>query len=407
MKINILRILFILIAGFQISNSFACTTAIISGKFTVDGRPLLWKHRDCDAVQTAMMYFTDGKFDYTGLIDADDPKGENVWSGANSVGFAIMNSASYNLILSDTVKQMDREGIIMKMALQQCTTVDDFEQMLKNLPKPLGVEANFGVIDAQGGAAYFEVNNFVINKIDVNDPKIAPFGYVIRTNYSFTGKADAGYGYIRYLSAQDLMFNAVLVNNLTVKYIIQNMSRCLKHYLTKTDLTKEFSDNPAEPRYMFFEDYIPRPSTAASIVIQGVKKGESPVFTTIWTVLGFPLASVVVPVWVCKGVPMPEILTLGKDSVAPLCYRVEKLKEKLFPIKMAHTDRYINVNALFNGQNSGIMQKLKPLEDKIFDETDKKMQLWRKTGINPKEIQAYYQWLNSLVLNEYNTLFGL
>jgi hypothetical protein len=29
-----------------IVESFACTSAIITGKITPDGRPLLWKHRD-------------------------------------------------------------------------------------------------------------------------------------------------------------------------------------------------------------------------------------------------------------------------------------------------------------------------------------------------------------------------
>jgi hypothetical protein len=48
----------------------------------------------------------------------------------------------------------------MKIALRQCGTVEDFETLLHNLPKPLGVEANFGVIDAYEGAALYETDNF-------------------------------------------------------------------------------------------------------------------------------------------------------------------------------------------------------------------------------------------------------
>ncbi len=40
----------------------ACTTAIISGKFTPDGRPLLFKHRDTSFKQNKLMYFNDGKY---------------------------------------------------------------------------------------------------------------------------------------------------------------------------------------------------------------------------------------------------------------------------------------------------------------------------------------------------------
>ena len=83
-----------------------------------------------------------------------------------NAGFGIMNSASYNLKLNDdTTKISDLEGMIMKMALERCATLEDFEKMLNDLPKPLGVEANFGVIDANGGAAYYETDNFKFIKV--------------------------------------------------------------------------------------------------------------------------------------------------------------------------------------------------------------------------------------------------
>ena len=75
----------------------ACTTAIISGRFTPDGRPLLWKNRDTDDLDNKLMYFTDGRYDYIGLVNSKDTIGEEVWTGMNTSGFAIMNSASYNL----------------------------------------------------------------------------------------------------------------------------------------------------------------------------------------------------------------------------------------------------------------------------------------------------------------------
>ncbi len=213
------------------SESFSCTTAIISGKFTRDGRPLLWKHRDSDELNNKIMYFNDGKYAYIGLVDAKDIEGKAIWVGCNSAGFAIMNSASYNL-KTDTFALSDLEGELMKQALMECASIDEFEKFLKNYKKPMGVEANFGVIDAKGGAAYFETNNFNYVKIDVNDTKIAPMGYVIRTNYSFTGKPDAGYGYIRYIAAEDLFFYASSINDISPEFIIQKMSRSLKHGLT-------------------------------------------------------------------------------------------------------------------------------------------------------------------------------
>ena len=46
---------------------YACTTAIISGKATVDGRPLLFKHRDTGHSQNKLMFFEDGDYNYIGF----------------------------------------------------------------------------------------------------------------------------------------------------------------------------------------------------------------------------------------------------------------------------------------------------------------------------------------------------
>lgn len=387
---------------------FACTSAVISGKCTPDGRPLLWKNRDTGTPQNAIMFFADGKYDYLGLINSDDIEGQQIWAGYNSTGFAIMNTASYNLIEQDTIEAIDREGFIMKMALQHCKTLADFEKMLDTLQKPLGVEANFGVIDAQGGAAYYETDNFKYKKIDVNDPIVAPFGYVIRSNYSFTGQHDAGYGYIRYLAAEELIYNAVAENKLTVKYIQQKMSRCLKHALTKEDLRKAATDNPDESKFVFFEDFIPRYTSSASVVIQGIKKDESPEFTTMWTVLGFPLTSVLTPVWITGAKQLPEIVTLNKDSVSSLCDNVLKLRDKVFPIKRGSGKRYMNINALYKINGKGIMQQNRITEDVVFAETQKRLEAWQKEKkMDKKKVIEYYTWLNQFVKDAFYENYNL
>ena len=141
----------------------ACTSAIVSGRLTANGRPLLWKNRDTgdqnNRVERVKAH--DGLLEFVALFDARDSKDSAAWLGFNERGFAIMNTASYNLN-HDKVpeRDMDKEGVVMRYALERCTTVDDFEHVLEQLPKPLGVEANFGVIDAQGNGAYFETGNY-------------------------------------------------------------------------------------------------------------------------------------------------------------------------------------------------------------------------------------------------------
>ncbi|MRR39029.1 hypothetical protein EG829_31155, partial [bacterium] len=64
----------------------ACTVAVLSGKCTRDGRPLLWKHRDTGELQNALVTFTGGRIAFVGLIDATDSLREGVWVGVNAAG---------------------------------------------------------------------------------------------------------------------------------------------------------------------------------------------------------------------------------------------------------------------------------------------------------------------------------
>lgn len=135
---------------------FACTTFLISGKYTSDGKSILFKNRDTDEMHNSLVCFSDGRYKYIGLVDGNKSWNTMIWGGFNETGFAIINSAAYNNNIGDTSKFMDQEGVVMKLALQTCKTLEDFENMLLTMPKPLGVDANFGVIDANGGAAFMK-----------------------------------------------------------------------------------------------------------------------------------------------------------------------------------------------------------------------------------------------------------
>src|SRR5665648_41287 len=78
------------------SQTFACTTFVISGKNTADGKPILFKNRDTDQMQNSLAYFNDGRYKYIGLVDGIPEWKKMVWGGYNETGFAIINSAAYN-----------------------------------------------------------------------------------------------------------------------------------------------------------------------------------------------------------------------------------------------------------------------------------------------------------------------
>lgn len=390
----------------EVSN--ACTTVIISGKNTADGRPILWKNRDTGTPNNKLIYLKDGKFRAIALIDSDDAKGNNVWIGFNNAGFAIMNTASYNLKGSDTTKLADQEGILMKAALMSCATVDEFELFLKNYKKPRGVEANFGVIDAAGGAAWFETDNFNYTKIDVNDRKIAPHGYIVRTNYSFTGIPNGGSGYIRYETAEKLFYRAAGSNNLSVPYMIDNMCHSLENSYSQQGISDFLKLDETQDNFIYFQDCINRFTTSSSVIIQGVRPDESPELTTMWAIVGFPLASLPVPVWLTPRGSLPEIVKAdGKDN-AELCDLSLVLKNRMVPAQRSETKYYINTTKIANAQGSGITQKLKPLSDEIIRHTNEKLLVWRKAKkINQAEADAFYSWIDTYIRKGYSDFFNL
>ena len=334
---------------------YPCTSAVVSGRVTPDGRPLLWKHRDASDLNNRIVHFEaeGGKLEFVGLVNGVDTMANEVWAGYNTSGFAIMNTASYNL-KNDTSSLSDREGVVMKQALGECRTVEDFARLLYSLPRPIGVEANFGVVDALGGAAYFEVNSYEVFRYDVKD---SPDGYLLRTNYSVSGRPNEGYGYIRYDNAARLFSRATSERSITPEWITGICSRSFYHTLLGRDFTTD--------TWVVDQDFIPRRSTSASVVIEGVKSGESPVFTTMWTMLGYPPCSVVLPVWIGCEYGVPTLLQGSEDSVrSPLCEWSNRLKNKVFSLERGSGPHYLLYYFEFNGYAFSLLS----LEKEIYAE---------------------------------------
>jgi hypothetical protein len=402
-KLITITILIFIATNFR---SLGCSTAVISGKATPDGRPLLWKHRDTWSLTNKIVQFFDGKYACVGLVNAVDTINESIWVGFNSEGFAIMNSASYNLN-NDTVSLNGFEGKLIKQALQNCNTVDDFEKFITEMEKPTRLEGNFGVIDAFGGAAYFELGNFTFKKYDANNPADAPNGYLIRTNYSFSGDTAGGGGYIRYMTINEAFEEALSNHQLDYCSIMQNGSRSLKHSLLDIDLNVYSSVPENTPTLVFFNDYVPRNSTATSCIVQGVKPDENPLLCTMWSAVGFPMTAITVPVWLNKDVDLPMIVQYDdslKDS--PISNYSLKIKDNVFAYKLGiDSKNYIDVNQLINANGSGFLQKMIPFEKQVFQKSEEYLLDWRKAnGIENNQMKELYSWMSEEVEMFYFTV---
>ncbi|MDE6693909.1 MAG: hypothetical protein K2K05_11040, partial [Muribaculaceae bacterium] len=80
-------------------SSQACTSMLVSAKASGTGRPLMWKHRDTGTEHNYIdkVPARGGYHGYVALYNGGDAKQSEAWMGMNDAGFAIMNTASYNL----------------------------------------------------------------------------------------------------------------------------------------------------------------------------------------------------------------------------------------------------------------------------------------------------------------------
>ena len=168
-------LLFLGILASVVQGYEGCTVAVISAQATVDGRPLLWKNRDSSFRENEVAFFRGVRHDFLGVINAGDTT--QVWMGVNTAGLAIMNAES----MDQPGDSADTEGFFMKQVLAECGRLQDVETLLRQTNLlGRGTRANFGCIDAFGGAALYETGNRSFVCFDVNDPLIAPDGFLVR-----------------------------------------------------------------------------------------------------------------------------------------------------------------------------------------------------------------------------------
>jgi len=159
-----------------------CTIMVISGQATTDGRPILWKNRDVTRADQKYLYIptregeNGSTYSFIGNFYADDPY--RCYMGVNEVGFAIINANCYNL--SDNRKDGLDDGDIMRLALERCETLDEWEELL-NITGVFGRKDPwlFGVMDASGAAKLYECGNISYTVYDANDPEDAPDGLIL------------------------------------------------------------------------------------------------------------------------------------------------------------------------------------------------------------------------------------
>ncbi len=397
-------VLFLLTWAYAVS-SLACTSFIISGKATPSGRPMMFKHRDTGELNNRIARYQGEKYAFMGLVNSPVLDGE-VWAGMNEAGLCIMNTASYNLREDSLDCKMDREGELMYHVLGNCKNIHEFEQWLASYPKPWGVEANFGIIDAEGGAAYYEMNNDRWIKYDVNEEKD---GYRVVTNFSFAGRYDDYEGWERYLTASAIMKeNFSMEKEMTAVDAINLFSRQYRHELLGLNYTPVNA-----PEYTVDQDFIPRRITSAVVVFNGVKAQGNANQTVMWSLLGYPACAVAIPLMM--KLPIPAYMqaydtkaTEGKGLHSEMCDVSLQIKNKwVFPLKISNGSRYLSTQNLFRGAEGkpALMTCTQNVENQIVQDFAHWYHLWCTSPNDLTDLYNSYEKQSKAWIETYYSAF--
>jgi len=367
-----------------------CTLAVISGRATANGRPLMWKNRDTSNPNNKLMAFKGPKHDFIAVVISEDADAAEVWGGQNAAGFAIMNSQADDL--GDAAKKLDGagNGAFMKLALGECATVRDFEALLVREKGKWDLATNFGVIDAEGGACFFETRRDSFVKFDTLDPRVAPFGTIVRTNFAFTSPDQMlGGGFDRFERIGHLIEAARPQGRMDVRFILREAARDLIHEkLHSNPLARPLPDDPAAPLYVHTNDTINRNTSVSALVFEGAPSRVQAYLSTMWVILGQPVAGVAVPVWPASG-KAPAVTTGPKT--APLNDIARAIVTYLYPDQRGRMYQYLNVSRLRTYGGEGVLPKLLRIEDRAMERAAGKWAEWAANKPSAADMAAFQE----------------
>jgi len=345
-----------------------CTVAVVSGSVTSDGRPLLWKNRDSSNRENSVCFFKGPRYDFFGVINSGDTT--QVWMGLNTAGFALMNSES----MDQDGDSADTEGYFMKQALGECARVEDLDALLRRTALAgRGTRANFGCIDAAGGAAFFEAGNFRHRKFTTQDSGLAPAGFLVRANFSMTGLGAEAYGGWRYHRARSLLSGRAAAGNLDLAWMLESVVRDLvSDDLNPYPLPFRGRAGEAPEGFIHAQNTISRHRTVSAVLFQGVRAGEHPALSTMWILLGEPVAAVALPLWPASGEVPPE---MGGAGDSRLNQAFTRLRSRLYHDR--EWPQYLDTGRLASGRRSWLRERT-ALEGEVLQETAEAMALWRR-----------------------------
>jgi hypothetical protein len=353
---------------------YASTIGMIGGDATIDGRPLLVKNRDNSANANQEFYYNDsGPYHYISVSYAGVE--DQAWGGANELGFYINNADAWNF--DDEVPGPDDDGIIMDLALRTCQTVDDFQTIMDSTDiAGRTLPTMYGVMDATGSGAIFEAASYEHYRFNLGDTTAAPNGYMVRANFAYEGGAYhlGQHRHDRFLALVDSAYAGNFISHLFITQTIQ--MDIVNEEIDPYPLPYEGHDGQLPYGLIHSHDAINRDITRSGFTIQGIRQGEDPLLTTIWALVGEPICTVALPLWIHAGSTPVEF---DGTEFSAINLKAQAFRDYLYETNW--DDDALDTWKMVDERGEGLIPYINALEIQMATRGDSALNVWRNQGL--------------------------
>jgi hypothetical protein len=259
-------------------------------------------------------------------------------------------------------------------------TVEDFEALLaKSNSGGRDVSANFGVIDAKGGAATFETGKKGYVRFDAAAANDGAKGLLVRSNYSRTGGTGSGSGFLREARGMELLGPLAAAGKLDARAILRTAARDVENPAIGSTGVE------AGPPLIYTGDSVCRLDTVSAVVLEAPAAGEGPAAAAMWLVPSLPVTGAAIPVFPAARA-VPEGLSPRKEA-SPLAEGSLALRNRLYPEIRGEKKRYMDRRALA-AVRSAALPLLLAAEEETFREVESARTAWRKAPPSAEAVKV-------------------
>jgi hypothetical protein len=142
------------------------------------------------------------------------------------------------------------------------------------------------------------------------------------------------------------------------------------------------------------------------VLVQGVRLDESPLNTVSWTIIGWPLTTVAMPLVLTTSGELPAIVTNDGTGHSRLNELGLKLKKLVFSLERGNVEFYGDLSKLMNKKGTGILQRILPIENEVMHLGEEALTGYRKSQ-DANVMQRYYDWVDAYIVGQYKNVFGI